>query len=387
MLGVSLLFSSFFENKIDSVLRKDYGDFDTAIKQDSVFHMINVGNGDCLAVELPDGKKMLIDCGEDIKSTKYEQNALSYLTNVVFDGETNSEKRIFDYFILTHPHEDHDKMAKLVFDNFNIKTVYRPAVFYNENNDSTSQEELERAKQAGFVANDVSSWEDVTTVETVSTTHYKTFVDCVKNEGSTVYYTYQGLTNFAIKGENYELKTYWPLELKLGKDLNEYSPIMILNCNGKNICLTGDSVLKSEKYVAENYALPKVDLLKVGHHGSAGASDETFLNEIKPTYAFISCSSDNSYGHPNQKALSRIQKSGVLSSNILTTKDSGNLVFAITEDSTILVSASDGVVYVKIKWWYVCGVLLVVSAVIIFLTPSNAKKVLKSKEFQKIVKK
>ncbi len=388
-LAVTLPFSWFFEDKIDSVLRKDYGDFNTAVSQNCVFHMIDVGNGDCLALELPDGKKMLVDCGKDIKSTKkdYEANAVNYLTSVVFDGETNPENRVFDYLILTHPHEDHDKIAKAIFDNFNIKKVYRPAVFYNKDNDATSLEELERAKDAGFVDSSAENWTGVTTVETVSTLHYKTFVNCVKAEGSEVFYTYQGPDGFKITESTYEIKSYWPVKLKLGSDLNEYSPIMIFSYNGSSICLTGDSVTNSEKSVAEKYNLPKVDLLKVGHHGSAGASEKSFLTEISPTYAFISCSSDNSYGHPNAKALARIQESGVSANNILMTKDSGNLVFAITDDSSILVAASDGVVYVKIKWWYVCGVVLLICSVVIFLSPSKAKKVLKSKEFQKITKK
>lgn len=391
ILAVTLPFSAFFENKLDSVLRKNYGDFNTATSQKCVFHVLDVGNGDCLALELPDGKKMLIDCGMDIKSTKkdYKTNTVNYLTEVVFNGEKNSENRVFDYLILTHPHDDHYKMAKTIFDNFKINTVYRPAVFYYKDDETAlSNTELQRAKNAGFVDSSVTTLKNSSDVATISSANYKTFLNCMESEESNVFYTYQGASGFTITGDSYELKSYWPVSLDLGtSDLNIYSPIIIFSYNNHSICLTGDSVTESENYVADHYNLPMVDLLKVGHHGSAGASTSKFLNEIKPTYAFVSCSSDNSYGHPNEKALTRIKESGTLSNNILMTKDSGNLVFAITDSAEIMVAASDGIVFVKIRWWYVCGTVLILCAVVIFCTKSTAKKVLKNSNVKKIVKK
>lgn len=52
------------------------------------------------------------------------------------------------------------------------------------------------------------------------------------------------------------------------------------------------------------------DVLKVAHHGSAGSSCYAFLRSALPRNAVISCSADNSYGHPTDAALSRLRDCG-----------------------------------------------------------------------------
>lgn len=49
-------------------------------------------------------------------------------------------------------------------------------------------------------------------------------------------------------------------------------------------------------------------MLKVGHHGSRESSTDAFLAQLQPSYAVISCGTDNSYGHPHSEAVSRLQQ-------------------------------------------------------------------------------
>lgn len=317
-------------------------------QKDVVLHVLNVGNADCIALELPDGKKALIDCGLDLKSpNSYKTNALNYLKTKVFNGKINGT---FDFLVLTHPHEDHDKLAPEIFEYFNIKKVYRPAVFYyNTSNSELTQKELQKAKEAGFVGEDVTDLKTDRTVATCDTKHYAKFLEGMYNEKSEIFYTFSE-NGVVIENEEvgYRLDFYAPYKLSYGtSDLNKYSPIMILTYKNHSIALTGDAVTETETYVAEHNELPKVDLLKVAHHGSSGASSSVFLDEIRPNYAFFSVSDNNSYGHPTDEAIQRILDCGVLEEHMLMTKDNGDLVFTIFENANIEVRASDGTIIVE----------------------------------------
>lgn len=51
----------------------------------------------------------------------------------------------------------------------------------------------------------------------------------------------------------------------------------------------------------------KADVLKVGHHGSAAATNDVLLDAVRPAYAVISVGAGNSYGHPTEAALTRLR--------------------------------------------------------------------------------
>ncbi|MDD2534040.1 MAG: ComEC/Rec2 family competence protein [Eubacteriales bacterium] len=51
-----------------------------------------------------------------------------------------------------------------------------------------------------------------------------------------------------------------------------------------------------------------VDILLASHHGSNGSNSPDFLSATSPAHIVISCGADNSYGHPGEYALKRIQK-------------------------------------------------------------------------------
>jgi len=67
--------------------------------------------------------------------------------------------------------------------------------------------------------------------------------------------------------------------------------------------------------------------LKVGHHGSAHSSSTVFLNEVKPKTAYIEVGAGNSYGHPTQAALSRLQAVGA---KVYRTDLDGTLEYSIS---------------------------------------------------------
>lgn len=397
VLAVTLPFSAFFEEKIDAYLTKDIGEYATAIESDLVVHVIDVGSADCIAIELPDGKKMLIDAGVDmyVDKDKYSSQAIEYIKQTIFDGAENG---IFDYFILTHQDADHCNNAVPIFDAFQFKTVYRPSMFYNKEKEPTAQQsamiekEIQRAKDEGYIASSVTSFDEVKdTLGFSSTNIYFNFLTSIYNEtyedaGETknceVKYNFTGSETNTNEISNlelgYSIKFYSPNELKYSS-ANNYSPVIFLSYKDKDICLTGDAEKEVEKYLVDNYNLPQVDVLKVGHHGSETSSTLDFLNEISPTYAFISVGPKDRHENPDAGTLERLKNSGIIDGNILTTKDNGALIFAVDVDdvsgeASMLISASGGAIVVNIEWWYICVTILIVGAGLIFGIGSGKKK-------------
>ena len=70
--------------------------------------------------------------------------------------------------------------------------------------------------------------------------------------------------------------------------------------------------------------LGKVDILKVGHHGSKTSSSKEFINEINPKYSIISVGKNNRYGHPNKEVLENLENS-----KIYRTDQDGSIMFKI----------------------------------------------------------
>lgn len=52
----------------------------------------------------------------------------------------------------------------------------------------------------------------------------------------------------------------------------------------------------------------KVDVLKVGHHGSASSTSQEFVKQVEPKYAIIS--TNGRYGHPSDEVLDRLSNIG-----------------------------------------------------------------------------
>jgi len=78
-----------------------------------------------------------------------------------------------------------------------------------------------------------------------------------------------------------------------------------------------------------------IDLLKVAHHGSSGSTCSEFLEAVKPEYAVISVGDGNSYNHPNEQALDRIDDY-VTDDNLFRTDLNGDIIATITpsQDNT-----------------------------------------------------
>lgn len=120
---------------------------------------------------------------------------------------------------------------------------------------------------------------------------------------------------------------------------NSYSLVMKLefsdkNKNGKkvNALLTGDVEADGELAAARELAgtagYSGTDIYKAAHHGSKHSNTPELISAVNPRLSIISCSEDNSYGHPHAETIKRLRNSG---SDILVTKDTGAIMIKINK--------------------------------------------------------
>ena len=75
------------------------------------------------------------------------------------------------------------------------------------------------------------------------------------------------------------------------------------------ILITGDIEPEAQIQILRGVNFPKIDILKVAHHGSRFQSDE-FVQETAPKIALVSVGRDNSYGHPDLGILRELTELG-----------------------------------------------------------------------------
>jgi competence protein ComEC len=183
----------------------------------------------------------------------------------------NMDINKFDIVIGTHPHEDHIGGLDAVINNFNIGTIYMPKVSHN-----------------------TKTFEDV--------------LLAIKNNGLTVTTPVPG-TSFTLGGD-VQCMILAPNSQSYS-ELNSYSIVLKVTFNGQSFIFTGDAESDSEReMLAKGYDL-SAEVLKVGHHGSTSSTSTEFLKAVSPEYAVIFVGIDNTYGHPHQETLDRLNAAGV----------------------------------------------------------------------------
>lgn len=80
---------------------------------------------------------------------------------------------------------------------------------------------------------------------------------------------------------------------------------------GLSALFTGDAESDQLEYLAEEGRLPDIDILKVGHHGSATALTEELIERLSPSIALIGVGEHNRYGHPDQGTLDVLKNAQV----------------------------------------------------------------------------
>lgn len=276
-------------------------------------HFIDVGQGDAIYIQFPDGKDMLIDAGD--RDSEITEDLIAYLNDLgtLVDG--------LDYLMLTHTDSDHVGGMDEVLETYTVRKVFMPNV-------GAEEDDVEKGYKT-------------------TKTAYVPFYDAVQaEEGIEIVYN-QG--NYEITGEGYKMKVYCPdADFYDGidndssaKELNNMSPVCVLEYGEEKttrVVMTGDLNSNTNSTVhawSERHFMEQIggtildcDVLKVGHHGSEGSTSTEFLNFIDPEHVVVSVGAGNSHGHPHSEFTDRVNAYG-LEESTYRTDLKGDIVLTI----------------------------------------------------------
>ena len=100
--------------------------------------------------------------------------------------------------------------------------------------------------------------------------------------------------------------------LPSGDDRNDNarSLAVLVSLEGQDLLLTGDMDRKAEERLLADWALPDLEYLAAGHHGSGASTSVRLLDALRPETVCISVGADNRYGHPAKETLRRLAERG-----------------------------------------------------------------------------
>lgn len=113
---------------------------------------------------------------------------------------------------------------------------------------------------------------------------------------------------------------------------NDNSIITLLNAYNYKVLFMGDAGVKTEADLLKKYNL-KVDLIKLGHHGSKTSSNYEFLSNINVHDSIISSGRNNRYNHPNKETLETLKSLNIDYKN---TQDKGTIHYKINKSGVTI---------------------------------------------------
>lgn len=241
--------------------------------------MLDVGQGEAIFIESDLGTTYLIDGGSSDVNQVGRYRITPYLLSKGIDN--------IDYTIVTHTDMDHVSglMELIEGDQIRIRNMILP--------NTTAKNDM-----------------------------YMKLVEMAKAKAIKLMYVVSGdmITDGKLKMEFlHPSREYQP------SSNNDYSTVVSLRYGEFDMLLTGDIEDKGERELinfltGDNAVQTDFDVLKVAHHGSKNSTSEEFLSIIKPELSLISCSKSNSYGHPHEELLERLDDIG---SAVVITYESG----------------------------------------------------------------
>ncbi|MEK7067285.1 MAG: ComEC/Rec2 family competence protein [Patescibacteria group bacterium] len=237
-------------------------------------YALDVGQGDAMFIETPDGNQILIDGGPD-------KTVVTRLGEIMLPWD-----RSIDIVILTHPHADHISGLLEVLKRYQVGRVIESG--------------------APHSIPEYSEWRKIIEDKKIPVTI--------------------ALRGQALVAGGFQMKVLYPARDTDRSSGDPHGAMVILRAEyGSTTALfMGDAEKKIEYKLVSFGDDLSVDLLKIGHHGSKTSTSEFFLSRVRPRFGLISVGRKNRYGHPYKEVLDRLQTNGI---KIFRTDISGTRMF------------------------------------------------------------
>lgn len=237
---------------------------------------LDVGQGSSTAF-ISDGQTCLVDCGGTGMDDPGDV-AANYFASL---GMIR-----LDLLVFTHFDDDHINGAAELFHRMDVRRVALPA--------------SEHAAAARSVLLELAAEEGAEVIE----------VDAV--------------TELTLGTGRVTL--YPPLS---GGTSNEEGLFVLCSAGDFDALITGDADSFVEKMLVKYYNIPDLELLLLGHHGSAGSTSEELLDALLPELAIASAGRHNSYGHPAEETLARLAQRSI---RVFRTDEMGTVSIYVRSD-------------------------------------------------------
>jgi beta-lactamase superfamily II metal-dependent hydrolase len=221
---------------------------------------LDVGQGDSILIQAPNGQTMLIDGG---RSTSLAQE-------VILPKLQEWGARQVDVLIPTHPDADHIGGLVGVLESFPVKLA-------------------------------------ALTGQVHSTQIYERLLTDIRDKNVEAL---QVRTGTAIPFDPaLKLEVLGPDEEFVQDDDNNNASIVIkLTYGSTSFLLTGDAEFPENEAILDHGFDVRSTVLKLGHHGSRTSTNEDWLQRVQPQLGIISAGKDNSFGHPHPEVIAALDK-------------------------------------------------------------------------------
>jgi competence protein ComEC len=241
--------------------------------------ILDVGQGDAILVEGSRGSRLLIDGGPDPDRLL-----------IALDGRLPPWDRRIDAVVLSHPHEDHVAGLALLLERYHVTRVFEPGM---------------RGPGPGYAA----------------------WLRELASPGAPIRFSIAAGDRLAV--DEIDLRVLWPIRGQVpakppdgGTGINNVSVVFLGQVGARRFLLMGDVEEGIDPSLLTE-GLPRVDLLKVAHHGSRTATTQAFVDAVRPAVAVASAGAGNPYGHPAKATLDRLAATGA---RVLRTDRDGSVV-------------------------------------------------------------
>lgn len=222
-------------------------------------YFLDVGQGDAILIRMPDGGKILVDGGPN-----------PALLSAALGRLLPFWDRDIDLLVLTHPHDDH------VLGQVEVLQRYR----------------VQQVLEAGIPSGGPG---------------YREWLRLVQEKGIPHRLAMAGQRIDLDHGGRLEvLHPTQPFLTGTNSDANNNSVVLRLVIGQVALLLPGDLEKAGQEALLGRYGQMAATVLKVPHHGAAGALDDEFLRAVRPVITVISVG-ENNFGHPAKETLEQLR--------------------------------------------------------------------------------